>query len=347
MFELPVGIKDRMVWVGYKDFMDAIESYSIVVNGQSIYTQNYAIEESFITACATTDAVKRADVYSKARHSDIWKDADTFRSGTTVAFDDDDDIPAGEEFDVEIHLKIDIRRFLPLAAVKYLPKFVGNFELRVRFSPAGLVCAPLPIDDIFRDPVERIKFGDAQVTSNFVPIGTEFFMIGPINYGIGTTTAPSIEIITQTLTVSSFQVTTCFSVLSQFGLDANVYTALMARYSQTALAFPVQTLTFQPMNGSLREKLLVDLSLTTTPRFVDSIFILFPYNNLYRTCYHNPNLQNWSLKMGGYGQIPDVATDTYGPVFYEMCSNTLNTNNDSQGFNHEVERSLAYPGQQT
>jgi hypothetical protein len=119
----------------------------------------------------------------------------------------------------------------------------------------------------------------------------------------------------------------------------------MARYYQTALAFPVQTLTFQPMNGNLKLRPIVDLSLTTTPRFVDSIFILFPYNNLYRSVYHNPNLTNWALKMGGYGQVPDIPTDTWGTVFYELCSNALNTNNDSQGFNHEVERSIAYPGQ--
>jgi hypothetical protein len=36
----------RTVWVGYKDALDAIEFYQIIINGQSIYTQNYAIEES-------------------------------------------------------------------------------------------------------------------------------------------------------------------------------------------------------------------------------------------------------------------------------------------------------------
>jgi hypothetical protein len=47
------------------------------------------------------------------------------------------DWPAGTSFDMNIPLKIEIRRFLPLSNVKYLPKFVGNFELRVKFSPAG------------------------------------------------------------------------------------------------------------------------------------------------------------------------------------------------------------------
>jgi hypothetical protein len=38
---VPLGTPNRAVWIGYKDSLDAIESYSIVVNGQSIYTQNY------------------------------------------------------------------------------------------------------------------------------------------------------------------------------------------------------------------------------------------------------------------------------------------------------------------
>jgi hypothetical protein len=45
--------------------MDVIESYQIIVNGQSIYTQNYAIEESYITNLASKDAVKRTDIFSK------------------------------------------------------------------------------------------------------------------------------------------------------------------------------------------------------------------------------------------------------------------------------------------
>jgi hypothetical protein len=53
-----------MIWVGYKDSMDSIESYQIFVNGQSVYTQNYAIEESFITSLATPDAVKKTDIFS-------------------------------------------------------------------------------------------------------------------------------------------------------------------------------------------------------------------------------------------------------------------------------------------
>jgi hypothetical protein len=72
----------------------------------------------------------------------------------------------------------------------------------------------------------------------------------------------------------------------------------MQRYSQTALAFPTQTLSFQPMNGNLNQAGSLSLTLTSTPRFVDSIFILFPMTNEYRTVYFNPLLKEWTLKMG-------------------------------------------------
>jgi hypothetical protein len=278
----------RSVWVGYKDSMDAIESYQIIVNGQSIYTQNYAIEESYITNLASTDAVKRTDIFSKARHSDVWNNVDTVRTGALVTFTDIlnsggsalIDYPAGSQFELTIPLKIDIRRFLPLSNVKYLPKFVGNFELRVKFSPAGLVCAPLPITDVFQSAYNKNKVlitgKSPKITSCFVPLGKKFTMLGSIN---GVNPAELKVIVGQTLTITSYEVTECSSVLHSFGLDSSIYQALMQRYSQTALAFPTQTLSFQPMTGNLNQAGSLSLTLTSTPRFVDSIFILFPMTN--------------------------------------------------------------------
>ena len=52
------------VWCGFKDAMDAIEKYEILANGITIYTQNNAIEESFITSCGMPEAKKRSDLYS-------------------------------------------------------------------------------------------------------------------------------------------------------------------------------------------------------------------------------------------------------------------------------------------
>jgi hypothetical protein len=166
-------------------------------------------------------------------------------------------------------------------------------------------------------------------------------MLGAISLSAPAATAAVTA--NQSLTLTKFTVFQCYSILHCFGLDASVYQVLMQRYSQTALSFPIQTLSFQPMNGSLYQKTNVSLTLTTTPRFVDSIFIIFPLTNDYKTVFFNPIFDEWTLKMGGYGQIPDVGTTTYSPRFYELCTNALNMNNDSQGFNEEVMRSIVLP----
>ena len=44
--------------------------------------------------------------------------------------------------------------------------------------------------------------------------------------------------------------------------------------------------------------------------------------------------------MGGYGNIPEIAYSTTSPEFYELSSNTFNTNNDLTGFNKDVMKSL-------
>jgi hypothetical protein len=71
-------------WIGFKDAMDSIEKYEILANGNSIYTQNNAIEESYVTNCATVDCLKKADIYSKARHKNIWKNKYGDQCGTLV-----------------------------------------------------------------------------------------------------------------------------------------------------------------------------------------------------------------------------------------------------------------------
>ena len=134
---------------------------------------------------------------------------------------------------------------------------------------------------------------------------------------------------------------TCFSHLAQFGLDDNLYQQLIQRYMKESLSFPIQTLTFNQMNGNMGTAVPNhDFTLTATPRFVDTIFVLFPLNNTYRTCYENPLFTQISLKMGGYGSMPEVPFATTGPEFYEMVSNAFNTNNDLTGFNKDVMKSL-------
>ena len=99
--------KYNRVWFGFKDARDAVEKYEIVANGITIYTQNFGCEESFLTACCANETTKRADIYSKARHKDIWNDTSGSRTGFIVDWSSDD-VEKFEDKKYKIHLKIDL-----------------------------------------------------------------------------------------------------------------------------------------------------------------------------------------------------------------------------------------------
>jgi hypothetical protein len=239
----------RSIWVGYKDAMDSIAQYQISANAHSIYTQSNAIEESYITNCACTEEVKRAEVFSKTRHEDVWNGTDTRRTGAIFEIND-----AGTGFvggtglscTKTIPIKIDFRRFLPLSGIRYLPDFAGNIQLKVQFSPDGLVYCPLS---------PQYHLGAAfdistakGVTNRFMPLGVPLTV-----YKSGTAAAPVLE---TNFTIvkrnrGDFKVTSCESYLWCFGLNADIYEALCQRYTQGPLNFPIQTTSWENMNGSL------------------------------------------------------------------------------------------------
>ncbi len=164
------------MWFGFKDARDAIEKYEIVSNGITIYTQNYGCEESFLTACCANETTKRADIYSKARHKDIWNFTSGCRTGFVVDWADKDTKKWYEQ-KYKIHLKIDLRRFLPLSNIKYLPAFAGKIELRLHFSCAGMVCCPVGPGVDFDNMHSKIwRYDMDNITNEFTPIGEKIKM---------------------------------------------------------------------------------------------------------------------------------------------------------------------------
>lgn len=169
-----VGVEDHQhsfntLWIGFKDAMDAVEKYEILANGISIYTQNFGPEESFITACGANEVSKGADVYSKVRHKDIFqRKFDLAHCGAFITIEGGD-----TEFDeIEIPLKIDLRRFLPLSNIKYLPAFAGKLELKIMFGVQGLVYCPVCTSMQLRhNVIDHIQFGFEAITSEFTQIG--------------------------------------------------------------------------------------------------------------------------------------------------------------------------------
>ena len=109
-----------------------------------------------------------------------------------------------------------------------------------------------------------------------------------------------------------------------------------------SLTFPTQTLAFMPMSNPLTS-LNSKSSQTITPRFIDSIFLLFPLSPRFRSCFMNPQFSSLQLQCGGYGAIPDVACGTHEePRIHEFLQNALNLNNDTVCLSKDVVRSIDF-----
>lgn len=325
------------LWAGYKDAMDAVDKYEILANGISIYTQNFGPEESFLTACGANEACKRADVFSKVRHKDIFnRKMDLARCGAFVKLDTTTDV--GE---YTIPLKIDLRRFLPLSNIKYLPAFAGKLELKVMFGTEGLVYCPVGIPQTLKNNIADLsKFVIPDITAEFTPINE------PVTMWVDATTADTgITTLTaenRTLSVNrDYEINSCYSVIPNFGIDNDIYSSLVQRYTNQELIFPTQILTFSPMSKQLQQG-NCSTTQTITPRFIDSIFFLFPLKSTHHTVFKNPLFNSFQLRCGGYGAVPTIPlrTDGTDPSFIEICQNAMNVNADQTGFNKEVINSL-------
>ena len=351
------GYSFNKLWYGFKDARDAVEKYEIVANGITIYTQNFGCEESFLTACCANETTKRADIYSKVRHKDVWNFKEGGRCGFVVQWGnewiegegDDKKIVQNDPKEIEgiIHLKIDLRRFLPLSNIKYLPAFAGKIELRLYFSCAGLVYCPVGPDlDLKNNPNEFSKYKFTDITTEFIPIGDPIICWSSfIEDDNGTYTLSNTL---RTSNVIEYTVTDCLSIIPCFGISDNVYNSLVQRYSNSAnpLTFPTQTLSVYTTTNALKNT-NDKTTCTITPRFVDSIFCLFPLHNRHKTVFKNPLFNSFYINAGGYGNIParPFGTNEQYPEFLEYCQNAMNMNGEQSGFNKEVVASLTnkYP----
>ena len=323
------------IWFGFKDARDAIEKYELVFNGNSLYTQNYGCEESFLTACCSNEVTKRADVYSKARHKDVWNNKAGTRCGVVIDWKNSE-VQKTET----IHLKIDLRRFLPLSNIKYLPAFAGKVELRLYFSCAGMVYCPLGPEPKLQHNFKKLAtFELPDITNEFTPIGE------PITCWTKGTGETSFTLTAEekTFDIAEYKVTDCLSIIPCFGINDNIYNGLVQRYSNPSnpLTFPTQTIAFYPTSTALKNS-TDKATITVTPSFVDSIFCLFPLKHTHRTYFKNPKFDSFYINAGGYGNIPSRqfgTTDKY-PEFLEYCQNAMNMNGEQIGFNKEVVASL-------
>ena len=350
---LAVGDQERYkfnrMWFGFKDAMDAIERYEIMSNGKSIYIQSDAAEESFITGCIVNESVKRSDTFSKTRHKDVWSqkmpacgcyvDWGTRNAEPNVTTCDCPTASAGlYTNEMTIPLKIDLRRFLPLSNIKYLPAFAGKLELKVKFSTQAMVYTPCGPDYRLTKDVRLFNtLTVPNITTEFVPIGEPCTCFVSLD-GTELTAGPR----TCDVDNKTYYITEAYSVIPNFGIRNEIYRTLVQRYVGKELIFPTQTISVNRMSNILRPG-KCSSTFTHTPQYVDSIFFLFPKRAGHHTIFKNPLFNSFQLRCGGYGNIPSVPFDSYSrrdPTFIELIQNAFNLNGNQCGINKEVLISL-------
>jgi hypothetical protein len=185
------------------------------------------------------------------------------------------------------------------------------------------------------------KYDTPQVTARFVQIGDPITI--PTGDTIPTEEDGNGKITTAVRTISvarDFVVKLCETDINCFGLNQVVYDGLVARYSQKVLTFPTQTIQFSNMSAKLTSASAKAVQ-TITPRFVDTIFLLFPLKASHRSIFYNPYFSTFQLGCAGYGQFPSLAFGTIKePRLVEMVTNALNLNNDTCGLSKDVLNSL-------
>lgn len=143
-------------------------------------------------------------------------------------------------------MKIDLRRFLSLSNIKYLPAFTGKLELKVMSGTQGLVYCPLGQSmRLMMKVVDGLQFDYDNITTEFTQIGDKEKMWVDAE---GDNAPYSIKAEERTLTVTrDYEVLDCYSIIPNFGIDSDIYQSLVQRYTQQELIFPTQILTFTTM----------------------------------------------------------------------------------------------------
>ena len=187
---------------------------------------------------------KRVDVFSKARHCDVWKRADTIKSGHLQSMNG---INSSTSFKVTIPIKIDLRRFLVLDSIRYLPAFAGNIQLKIKFSSEAMQVTPLSIEDYMKSPALLRKLTNyPAITNKFIPFEEEIVIPGTLtltgtgNLDTTTCTGASLNTVNVSFSKTNSTISETYSYLHSFSLDPNVYGELVERYSQKALSFPIK-----------------------------------------------------------------------------------------------------------
>ena len=147
-FSMSKGMSEQglPIFIGFKQSLDALERYEILVNSNVLYQQTYVGEESFVLQNCINDTVKNAHPYTYTSSENASKQSPNVCG---VYWKPSAYVTAGTDVTVTIPIKIWLNQFLVLANVKYLPSFAGRWEIKLYFNGNNIVFLPVQPDRVY------------------------------------------------------------------------------------------------------------------------------------------------------------------------------------------------------
>jgi hypothetical protein len=251
----------RKIFIGFKNSMDALKEHDILVNSTEIWKQHFVPYESYIVNLGRNDYVRKTEPWVSTTYEAARRGDSNNICGVIV----DLDLVNGQTFNantplrVQIPIKIYLNQFLPLSTMKYLLSFFGRWDIRLWFTFENMVV--LPVDPQFTMlPAEwnRVAAGlidntaeaanaaksrfnyylmrEAQTYKGFQQVNLPFKMVTKLVGNAGGFTTVTVEDVV--CTPSDLIVETCYSNLTLFRIQMDVYNMLKYKYAQQPLIIP-------------------------------------------------------------------------------------------------------------
>jgi hypothetical protein len=360
----------RVFFIGWKNSLEAVSRYDIYVDSSKIYSQTWVGEESFIFNAGMSDSVRKRNPWSFTSW-DAVKNMDPAVCGVYVTLSAAA-IAAGDTFNIEIPVKINLHQFLVLSSVRYLPSFCGRWEIELYPSWENLVVAQVPVDTVCarRWPSDsEYKIGldvgpgwKDVITWGFTQLGQSFhtfqelaLVAAAVTGGAGAAGATVVPVpnyvvalgnaISQTISGVDGVCTEFLCSTTTFQLRYEVYEQLRNMYAENMLVIPTNILQYGRFSGypsNMNDGTPFHATLSQNLENCDSIFILLPFNHGQRTCFYQPWLKDVRLSLGEFGIHPQQPVQTWDdPRFFHMLIDALNLEaSEITGMNDDVLRTF-------
>jgi hypothetical protein len=335
--QTPLG--SRVLFVGFKNSLEALSRYDIYVNSNKIYSQSWVGQESFVYNAGVSQTLRESNRYVYTAAENVYKYSPDV-CGTYVVFDNEESLVF--DFEVEIPVKINLHQILMLSSVRYLPSFCGRWEIELYPNWNNIVVMQVPFEATCHQSVieEFDDKPDWRTFRSFTQIGKRF------QFGELFTEQDGIQVeYEQKLTCNEGTLTQCLLNLTTFQLRYEVFEGLRQMYTEQPLIIPVNILTYNRFSGQPGDNLdgtIFHATLSQSLENVDSIFILVPTTNDQTTCFYQPYLREVRMNMGEFGTHPARYVQTWNDIrFLAMCLDALNLEtSEITAMNHDVRSSF-------